>query len=742
MAGSAVSRIQLPRTSQAAAPALESRLRIWPLREYMDSPTASHQLLVTLARRKWSILAFAVLGGVLAGLVGLARPVQFETTTQLIIDAPARSSLPAGVGSDLIDSTIDDHITMLSSQGYLRRVIAALRKTETTGSGQNDSATENSRDGSDPATPPKVRSFPDTLLDRLWPERDEATDSPQAADAAELKAFRNGMRVGQELRSRVISVAFADSSPARAALVANTLAQVYVDELARKRQASDKQELDAIVASLPGVQSDLQEAIDRLEKYRLSHGAIDQGAADNAARERADLSQQTSMSKADLAAMESRLRHIQDLRKQDASVASLAEAIGTPELADLAARQASAPADQELRNRIDSEIEQAIARIAADASIYRVQVAALENRKNVLDAVMADTASRLSGLRALEPQVSILTQRYNELLSRQQDLTRRIGAPSAGVSILSAAWPPTNPKTLPPIFLVPPGMIVFGIMGAMFVIVRNRSNETLRGEAEAEAVLQVPCVGQIPEVGRVHAKQLRDLVLGQHKSTYSRAVTSLLVAAAPNHVRVRPLHTTLVMSSVSDDGGTELAWSLALAATRLGGRVLLVDLEPSSGARLTLEFLHQFSGLNARHSFADYVGNRSSLEGTVASIPEIGIDLMTIAPSEDLLALLSRADSSALMNDLQSTYSVVIINGPLGLGRPEARFLTGWADVVLFAVRWAKTRRNVARGVLDLLQRDGSVSVPFGSVLTRVNLNEHAKYRFGDSADLLREKIS
>jgi uncharacterized protein involved in exopolysaccharide biosynthesis/Mrp family chromosome partitioning ATPase len=707
----------------------------------MDSPTASHKLLVTLARRKWSILAFAVLGGVLAGLVGLARPVQFETTTQLIIDAPARSSLPAGVGSDLIDSTIDDHITMLSSQDHLRRVIAALRNTEATGSGQDDSATENPRDGSAPATPPKLRSFPDSFLDRLWPESDEATDSPQAADAAELKALRNGMRVGQELRSRVISIAFADTSPARAALVANTLAQVYVDELARKRQASDKQELDAIVASLPGVQSDLQEAIDRLEKYRLSHGAIDQGSADNAARERADLSQQTSMSKADLAAMESRLRHIQDLRKQDASVASLAEAIGSPELADLAARQASAPADQELRNRIDNEIEQAIARIAADASVYRVQVAALENRKNVLDAVMADTASRLSGLRALEPQVSILTQRYNELLSRQQDLTRRIGTPSAGVSILSAAWPPTNPRTLPPIFLVPPGMIMFGIMGAMFVIVRNRSNETLRGEAEAEAALQVPCVGQIPEVGKVNAKQLRNLVLGQHKSTYSRAVTSLLVAAAPNH-RARPLHTTLVMSSVSDDGGTELAWSLALAATRLGGRVLLVDLEQSSGARLTREFLHQFSGVNARHSFADYVGNRSSLEGTVTSIPEIGIDLMTIAPSEDLLALLSRADSSALMNDLQSTYSVVIINGPLGLGRPEARFLTGWADVVLFAVRWAKTRRNVARGVLDLLQRDGSVSVPFGSVLTRVNLNEHAKHRFGDSADLLREKIS
>ncbi|RUZ95578.1 exopolysaccharide biosynthesis protein, partial [Mesorhizobium sp. M7A.F.Ca.CA.002.05.1.1] len=222
---------------------------------------------------------------------------------------------------------------------------------------------------------------------------------------------------------------------------------------------------------------------------------------------------------------------------------------------------------------------QGVDKIAADANIFRAQIAALESRKNILDAVMADTASRLSGLRALEPQVSLLTQRYNELLGRQQDLTRRIGVPSAGISILSAAWPPTIPQTLPAIFLVPPGMILFAILGAMYVTMRNHFDRTFRGEAEAEAVLKVPCMGQIPEACGMHAKQLRNLVLGERRSAYSRAVTSLLIAAAPNALRARSSYTALVTSSMPQDGGTELAWSLALAGTRLGGRVLLVDLE-------------------------------------------------------------------------------------------------------------------------------------------------------------------
>ncbi|RVB78514.1 exopolysaccharide biosynthesis protein [Mesorhizobium sp. M7A.F.Ca.CA.004.06.1.1] len=743
MVGSAISPIQLPRVNQLPAPVLEGRVHVRSLREYVEPPTASRQLFVILARRKWSIIAFAVLGGLLAGLLGSLRPVLYESTTQLIVDAPSRGSLPVGAPSsqDLVDSSIDDHITMLSSQDHLRRVMAALRKTGAAETGQDNSASRNSRLEPSATPPPRTRSLAGGLLDRLWPGADQAANSPQAEDASELRALRRGMRVGQELRSRVISVAFADDSPARAALVANTFAQVYVDTLTKKRQASDQQELDAITASLPGLQNDLQAAANRLEKYRLSHGAIDQGSADNAARERADLSQQLSMSKADLAAVESRLRYVQQLREQGATLIALAEAIGAPELADLAARQALAPADQELRATTQSKIEQGVDKIAADANIFRAQIAALESRKNILDAVMADTASRLSGLRALEPQVSLLTQRYNELLGRQQDLTRRIGVPSAGISILSAAWPPTIPQTLPAIFLVPPGMILFAILGAMYVTMRNHFDRTFRGEAEAEAVLKVPCMGQIPEACGMHAKQLRNLVLGERRSAYSRAVTSLLIAAAPNALRARSSYTALVTSSMPQDGGTELAWSLALAGTRLGGRVLLVDLE-RKGVQLTLEFLHQFSERKNRHSFADYVCNRCDLEGAVARLHEIGIDVMTAAPSDDLLALLSCEDGGKVMADLHATYRIVIINLPSALGRPEAKFLPGWADVVLFAIRWRKTPRTLARGVLELLQGNGSLAIPVGSVLTRVNLKKHAGYRLEDSADLLREQIA
>ncbi len=736
MEGSVASRTKPRRITQNAVSVPENGAGIRrPLRQRMETPTPFHQLVVVIARRKWFVLSMVLLGGILGGLAGLSRPVLFEATTQIIIEAPSRSAGSTESAQDLLDSSIDDHLTMLSSQAHLRRVLAALREMKTNAAGKNETSPI-------PADLGSTSTLLNDLLNRFWPQSGPVMTGQNDVDGAGLKRLRNGMRVGQELRSRVITIGFTDSDPARAALIANTFAKVYIDDLTQTRRASDQQELGAVVASLPQVQGNLVTATDRLETYRLTHGAVDQSAADNAANEAAGLNRQISLSKADLSAAEARRGRLQDLQKANAPVSAVAAELASPVLTELVTRQSNAGAtDKDLTSAINLQIEQGIAGLDAEANIYRAQVAVLEERKNVLDAVVADTASRLSGLRALEPQVAIVTQRYNDLLGRQQDLIRRVASPSPGVWILSAAWPPTSPKTLPWIFVVPPGMIVFGLLGAAFVMVRDRFNKTLRSQAEAESSLGVPCIGLLPRVRRVHAKHLRHLVLGQQNSAFSRAVMSLLVTAAPTQGRHCAPHIILVTSSVQDDGKTELAWSLALAATRLGRRrVLFLDLDRKD-ARLTNEFRADHTTVAAHNSFGDYVGERCALRDAITTMPDIGIDLMAPpAPADDMLTLLSSVDSSQFTEELHSMYGTVIINGPLGIALPETRLLKHWADAILFAVRWGGTRRGVARSVLDQLQGGGATSIPVGSVLTQVNLRKHAGYHFEDSVDLLLER--
>ncbi|TPK72034.1 Wzz/FepE/Etk N-terminal domain-containing protein, partial [Mesorhizobium sp. B2-4-17] len=100
MEGSIAGRAGLPRTTQMAVAALETNPRMKrPLREPLEPSSPFHQLVVTLATRKWFLLAIVVLGGVLAGLVGLARPALYEATTQVIVDAPTGGASSGSAGS-------------------------------------------------------------------------------------------------------------------------------------------------------------------------------------------------------------------------------------------------------------------------------------------------------------------------------------------------------------------------------------------------------------------------------------------------------------------------------------------------------------------------------------------------------------------------------------------------------------------------------------------------------------------
>ncbi|WP_292075345.1 hypothetical protein, partial [Mesorhizobium sp.] len=67
MEGSKVSRIHLPHATEVPPPAREITPRIRrPLGEQIDTQTPLHQLVTTLQRKKWFLLAMILAGGVLA----------------------------------------------------------------------------------------------------------------------------------------------------------------------------------------------------------------------------------------------------------------------------------------------------------------------------------------------------------------------------------------------------------------------------------------------------------------------------------------------------------------------------------------------------------------------------------------------------------------------------------------------------------------------------------------------------
>jgi hypothetical protein len=108
----------------------------------------------------------------------------------------------------------------------------------------------------------------------------------------------------------------------------------------------------------------------------------------------------------------------------------------------------------------------------------------------------------------------------------------------------------------------------------------------------------------------------------------------------------------------------------------------------------------------------------------------------------DLLKFLISKKGNELIQNMRSKYDVIVVDGPPIFASAEALLLASIADEVLLAVRWGSTDRRVVRNAAELLRRsstseDGEVPARLKTILTRADLSAHARYRYGDAAELL-----
>lgn len=209
-----------------------------------DAIAAFKHVFESIRRYKLFIVKMIGAGALLAVLGSIFMSPTYLATAQLVVSARSGgaadnagapgNSAPTG-GSD--DPTIDTHVTVMSSDAYLRRLLPALRILD-------NSANEN---GSVLRTAlSKIKGF---LSFRKDP-----------SDGAAVAALKGRLKVSQERRSRVISVIASYPNPQRAADVANLVARSYADELIRQKRAVELQALDAIAAQSANVQRELSTA--------------------------------------------------------------------------------------------------------------------------------------------------------------------------------------------------------------------------------------------------------------------------------------------------------------------------------------------------------------------------------------------------------------------------------------------------------------------------------------------------
>jgi uncharacterized protein involved in exopolysaccharide biosynthesis len=649
-------------------------------------------------RRRRLILVMAAIGALLAVAVGVILRPTYSASAQIIIDQRGTDVANGGAAASQPgeEAAIETHVAVLTSDAHLRRVAATLLAQKAA----NDK--------------PESASWSQAARDSVkWlltqisaPFRGPAAElSPDTAANARALELKKNLRVGQERRSRVVTVVYASADPAQAAVIANTVVQVYLDDLTL-RQRVEAQRLSAwLNKRIPEARLEVAQAEQNLEAYRLAHAATGTAQSDETAQQIAQLFRRLAMARSNADAVQERIERVKELRERPASALEVARILGSAPLAELVRNESETasngiqPASDTPRTMspaVRAEIDRSVLRLEAEVQSHQAQARQIEDRLRPLRAAANANAEGLSGLRALERQSAALGQLYDGLLRRQQEAFEQVQFVRPDARLLAAAWPPERPSSLHPAFLMPPAVIAFSIMGVLLAFGLGRLERTIRDEDDAVEALGVPCLGLVPRLSGWRAKRVHTLLRDEPQGSYARAVRSLLVSLLPNGARRSP-HVIMLTSTVAGEGKTTLAWSLAILAARLRLKVLLVGHgERASALELELK------GTRARLPTGD--GAPGERAAVVERMRELEIDYVPAARlSAGLLPHAADPLANRWADQFRGAYDLIVVDAAAFQDQPEVGLLAGTADRVVFVLRCGETDRAAAQNALRLV---------------------------------------
>ena len=710
--------------------------------------------LLQATRSRLGVFIRASAGLFLAILIVAALTTPMYTgTSRVMVDTRQNNPLStqnvqqvlSGLPND--QATILDQVQILQSRQLAARVVDKLRLD---------------------LDPEFAGSLPKTsLLGYLNPLhylRPQVADQLSSEERKELlrdktiDAFESRLSVGQTGLSTAIGIDFESREAAKAARVANAIADAYVEDQLNAKLEATQRATQWISSRLGKLAQDARLAEAALEKYKADHHITDVAAQSGTTvsvldQQVATATTQLMQAQVDRAQAEATLGRVRSLvnsghaadvsqvvssplitqlRQQQAELvqkqAEMASRYGPnhPKMLDLIAEQ------RDLQTKIDEEIQHVVGTAANDVAVASARAAALEGSLKHLEGQSTVQGQARVEERELEANATSSRALYDSFVSRikQTEQEQTLQIPDARVISRSAI--PTSPS-FPPLTLVfltaIPVSLLFGVLVVMAL---ERLDHGFRTTARVEEALGLPVLATLPDmtgssVGGSRERNeiaVADEIIDRPTGTYAEAVRGLQMGLRLSNVDRAP-RIVVVTSAVPAEGKTTTALSLARHAALGGKRVILVDgdLRRPSIRKMTDLAETQFD-------LIDLLQGLCSLDNVLVNDPMSSLALLPAARGvRNAPDLLESNAMRHLLNSLAETYDMVVVDSAPILPVNDTKILTQLADATLFVVRWEKTPRGAAQDAVKAL-RSAHAQLA-GAVLSMTDPKRFHYYAFG-----------
>ncbi|HEX4508320.1 MAG TPA: polysaccharide biosynthesis tyrosine autokinase [Alphaproteobacteria bacterium] len=557
--------------------------------------------------------------------------------------------------------------------------------------------------------------------------------------AAEVSLLMNRMEITNDGRSYLIKIHAQSTNRNAAALIANTYVDFYLlDQIEAKFDAVKRATgwLNDQLDTLRGKVRDSEHAV---EVYKDQNNLTQTTKGTTLSEQQlSELNSQLILATADRAQKESSLAQARSGGESTAvNNSPLVEKLRTDEAdlrhkkAELSNRyQPSHPTMvnlqsqiDDIKRKIDEESSKTVRSLQGDVAAARAKENSLKEQLASLQKSNNQEGKLDVQLRELQREADANKLLYENFLTKFKQTSSEEDIQQADARLVSSALPPRIPSFPKKTVLIGFSFLVSLLVGAAAAFIMERLDNGFHNSDQVEKLLGVSTLGLVPGIVRQELPQ--DVVVKRPTSQYSEAIRSIRTALRYSDVD-NPPKVVLITSSLSGEGKTVFATSLARSVARSGGKALLVDCDlrrPSVARLLNVEGEPGVLDIFAENSNPDALIRRDEESG-MHYIPSKG---GTANPQD----LLSSQQMRAFLERMRGRYDLIVLDAPPVLAVSDPIILSHFVDTTIYLVRWETTPRPIVTGAVKMLRANGGEIA--GVVLSRVNSRKHATYGYGDS---------
>jgi uncharacterized protein involved in exopolysaccharide biosynthesis/Mrp family chromosome partitioning ATPase len=633
----------------------------------------------------------------------LIVPHRYTAVTQILIDptdfrAVGNDLTPANPSNDAALMQVESQVRVLTSASVLRRVI----KTES------------------------LDVNPEFTGQRSWFD-DASGDNTLTA----LNALRRSISVKRTERTYVVDVSVNSKDPAKAAHIANAIAQAYLAEQTDVRSDAARQVSQSLTARLNELKDRVRDAENRVETFKARNNILDSSGQPINEQQLTELNNQLGIARARTAGAKARLDQVQQVQLSKDESGSFPEAVQSQTITALRSQYAEVmrrEAEQmtSLGERhpgvIEIEAEATRLRRMIEDEVHRIALSARSEYESARanEETLTANLEKLKGnaittnearvtLRELDRDVQASRAVYEAFLVRARETGEQERLDTKNIRVISRADLPLQRSFPPSNLLLALGALIFGVAaGSGLVMIRELYdvgiprvagafgsrlvNATREFWPTAALSSSIPVLAVLPNVDVSFGLDAAE----DPKSRFAMELRKVHEALRASH-KTQGNPSILIVACDDEDDTVAVALTLAAVAAATQ-RVLLVD------ADLDRRTLAAIDADRGEAGLVDVAIGRRELADVIVRDQETNINLVSfVSPSSRRGRRISGADVKRAFEQTKR-FDMVIVAAVDLTRNPGTSFFAGLVDHIVLV---ARTDEQNAGAVEQFISRLG-----------------------------------